>query len=641
MKKIYILLALLFLTTLGAQDVISRHSGVLQNEQHTYSKMAAGNTNPNTLNYDLRYQRMDFELDPAISNVTGSVTSHFIPNQPLNSIYFDLSHVVPVSQVLYHGVSIPFQQLPTKELKIDFISPRPAAVLDSLTIYYAGAPETTYNALKTSMQNAVPIMASLNEPYRAQDWSPTKQSLNDKIEKFDFKITTPAQYHVAANGTLMSETLLQNNKKLTFWRTNYPMTAYLAAVGITNYTKITDTIGNPPFPFVNYIYPASTANPSIMANIEWTKQAMNTFEQYLGLYPFRNEKYGHMEFDYGGTCMEHQTMSSMSSWGKGVIAHELAHQWFGDKVTCKTWNDIWINEGFAVFGEHVAYEKILLTPPAFLQYLENQKDYITSVNDGSTFVPDAQLGNVGRIFHGRLTYAKGGYLVRMIKWMLTDPVFYNALQEYHARPNLAYNYASVADFKASILQSTGRDLTEFFNDWYYGEGHPTYQITWNQLADQSVAFRINQTQSHPSVSYFDMQLPIRINGTNGEVAYFAPNNTVNNEYFLYPLNFTVASVDFNYAFQILERNSTITRDLTMNTAETVDKESFVIYPVPAADEINIRGIKNSENYQIFSADGRIVKTGKVVPNATINVAELVKGSYILKTGDKTAKFIKK
>lgn len=640
MKKIFSLILLVFISALSAQDVIERHSGVLQKEQQAYSKMAAGNINPNTLNYDLRYQRMDLELNPAQSMVSGSVTSHFIPNQSMNAIYFDLSHAVPVSQVLYHGVSIPFQQLPTKELRIDFVAPRPANVLDSLTIHYAGAPDLTYNALKSSMQNGVPIMASLNEPYGAQDWFPTKQSLNDKIEKFDFKITTPDTFSVAANGLLMSETALPNNRKLTFWRTNYPMTAYLAAVSITNFTKLNDVIGNPPIPFVNYVYPTTAADPAKMANIEWTKQAMITFENYFGAYPFRNEKYGHMEFDYGGTCMEHQTMSSMSSWGRGVIAHELAHQWFGDKVTCKTWNDIWINEGFAVFGEHVAYEKILLSPSAFLQYLQGQKDYITSVDNGSTYVPDASLTNVGRIFHGRLTYAKGGYLLRMIKWMVGDSVFYNALQQYHVRPNLAYNYASVDDFKASFLQSTGRDLTEFFNDWYYNQGHPTYNITWNQLPNQSIAFRVNQTQSHASVSYFDMQLPIRVNGTNGEVAYFAPNNTANNEYFVFPLNFTVASVDFNYEYQILEKNSTITRDLTMNVAETRTQE-FVIYPVPAGDELNIKGIDRTVPYKIFSADGRLVKNGKYSPETAINVSELVKGAYIINIDGRSVKFTKK
>ncbi len=119
----------------------------------------------------------------------------------------------------------------------------------------------------------------------------------------------------------------------------YPTPAYLIALSITNFVKLTDTIGNPPFPFINYIYPSTNSNATSIANINWTKQVMNTFETYFGTYPFRNEKYGHMEFMYGGG-MEHQTMSSMGGWSKQLIAHELTHQWFGDKVTCGAWNDI-------------------------------------------------------------------------------------------------------------------------------------------------------------------------------------------------------------------------------------------------------------------------------------------------------------
>ena len=126
----------------------------------------------------------------------------------------------------------------------------------------------------------------MNEPYGARDWFPTKQSLNDKIERFDFKITTPSNYSVAANGKLMFETFPTGGTKLTFWRTMYPTPAYLIALSITNFVKLTDTIGNPPFPFVNYIYPSTNSNATSIANINWTKQVMDTFETYFGTYPF-------------------------------------------------------------------------------------------------------------------------------------------------------------------------------------------------------------------------------------------------------------------------------------------------------------------------------------------------------------------
>ena len=639
MKKFYLLcLSFLAIQSFFAQENLEM-KGLMAKEMKSYlAKMSVGNTNPNTLNYDLQYQRMDVSINPAVAQISGSVTSHFKPTQAMSSIYFDLTNQLTVSQVTFHGQPLVFQQLSTKEVKIDFTSSLPANVLDSLTIQYSGTPPTNNNAFFTSTQGGNPVLSTLNEPYGAQDWFPTKQSLNDKIERFDIKVTTPSQYSVASNGKLMSETILGNGQKLTFWRTNYPTTAYLIALSITNFVKLNDTMGNPPFPFVNYIYPATAANTTSMANIEWTKTVMNTFETYLGTYPFRNEKYGHMEFTAGGG-MEHQTMSSMGGWSKQLIAHELAHQWFGDKVTCGAWNDIWLNEGFATFGEHVANEKLLLTNTQFLSYLLNEKNVITSAPGGSVYVADANLGSIGTIFSGRLSYSKGGYVVRMIKWILGDAVFYQALKDYHTRPNLAYNYVRTSDLNTSLLQSTGKDFTEFFNDWIYGQGYPTYDIRWKQTGN-TLTFKAAQTQSHSSVSFFEMPLPIKVNGTGGQVAYLALNNTSNNQYFTESVSFPVASVEFNYEYQILEKNSTVTQDNALSVSD-LSQQQFALYPNPAKNDINIKGIDKATDFTIYFTDGKLVRQGIYQPEKSINISELVPGTYIFKINDKNVKFLKK
>jgi len=640
MKKLSLLAVTLLFSQQGfSQQLNAEHKGLVDKEMKSFTqKMTAYNVNPNTLNYDLLYQRMEVSLDPAVYNISGSVTSHFKPSQSMSSIYFDLANTLTVSQVQYHGTNLTFQQLPTKEVRIDFASSLPANVTDSLKITYSGPPATDNNAFSSGSQNGTPIISTLSEPYGAQDWFPTKQSMNDKIDRFDFRITAPSQYNVAANGKLMSETQLQNGKKLTFWRTMYPMASYLVALAITNFTKLNDTMGSPPFPFVNYVYPTTANNTSTMSNINWTKQVMDTFETYFGAYPFRNEKYGHMEFQYGGTCMEHQTMSSMSSWDRGVIAHELAHQWFGDKVTCGTWNDIWLNEGFATFGEHLANEKLLMTNTQFMTYLLGQKNYITGAPGGSVYVADSNLDNIGVIFSSRLSYAKGGYVLRMLKWILGDTAFYQALKEYHSRPNLAYSYAKTADLNTSLLQSTGKDFTEFFSDWIYGEGYPTYTIRWKQNGNL-VTFRASQVQSSPTVSFFEMPLPIKVNGTGGQVAYFALNNTTNNQYFTQTVSFPVASVEFNYEYQILEKNSTVAQDATLATAD-LPTETFALYPNPARNELNIKGIFQKTDYTIYFINGKLVRKAAYEPGKAVNIAELVPGTYMFRIKDKDIKFIK-
>lgn len=602
------------------------------------NKMIAYNTNPNTLNYDLQYQRMDVSLDPSVYMISGLVTSHFKPNQSMSNIYFDLSNALTVSQVTYHNQSLTFQQLTTKEVKIDFPVALSANVVDSLTIQYSGTPPTANSAFSTGSQGGSPILSTLSEPYGAQDWFPTKQSMNDKIDQFDFKITTPSQYNVAANGLLMSETMLPNSKKLTFWRTMYPTAAYLIALSITNYVKLVDTMGTPPFPFINYVYPSTANNATSISNINWTKQIMNTFETYFGPYPFRNEKYGHMEFEYGGG-MEHQTMSSMGGWDRSLIAHELTHQWFGDKVTCGAWNDIWLNEGFATFGAHLANEKLLMTNTEFMNFLLSEKNYITSLPDGSVYVDDTNLNNINAIFNGRLSYSKGGYVVRMIKWILGETAFYQALKDYHARPALAYNYVRTVDLKNSILQSTGKDLTEFFNDWIYGQGYPTYDIRWKQTGNQ-MTFKASQTQSHTSVSFYEMPLPIKVTGTGGQIAYFALDNTVNNQYFTQAVTFPVSTVEFNYEYQIIEKNSTVAQDNTLSTSD-FNKDEFALYPNPAKNEINIKGLDRATDFAIYFIDGKLVRKEMYQPGKAINISELIPGTYIFKIKDKNVKFLKK
>lgn len=636
------LLAIIFVQNYAQKNEEAERKSMISNELMRYSKMIDYNVNPNTLNYDLRYQRLELQLDPAQQYVSGTVTSHFIPNQNMASIYFDLSNTLTVSEVKYHGSNLPFTQLSTKEVKIDFPAGIPAATLDSLSIKYSGAPDTggsAGDAFTISTQSGVPALYTLSEPYGAQEWFPTKQSLNDKIEKVDLMINTPSQYNVASNGKLFSETVLPGNRKLTFWQTNYPIPAYLIALGITNYTKFNDTMGNPPFPFVNYLYPSTTSNSTIMSNIEWTKTVMNTFEQYLGPYPYRNEKYGHMQFGWGGG-MEHATMSSMGSWGRGIIAHELAHQWFGDKVTCGAWNDIWLNEGFATFGEHLANEKLLMTNSQFMSYLSSEMNYITSSAGGSVYVSDTNLGNTGAIFSGRLSYSKGGYVVRMIKWILGDDAFYSALKDYHARPQLAYGYAKTEDLKNSLLESTGKDFTEFFNDWIYGQGHPTYQIRWNQTADQMLRFKVSQTTSHSSVNFFEMPLPIKVNGTGGQVAYLVLNHTTKNQNFAEQVNFPVVSIQFNYENQILQRNSTVTKDTTILSVNDGGKEEMKIYPNPVKDRLSVSGINKDQPYEILSIDGKLIKAGKYSSTKTIEVQALPKGVYFLKVSNQNLKFIK-
>lgn len=647
MKKIY-LLFFVFVVTFSFGQTNNEIDTHVKNEISRYQKMLATtrNVNPNTLNYDLRYQRLELTLNPASSaNITGKVTSHFIPNQDMNSIYFDFNDALTVSEVKYHGSNISFSQLTSNEIKIDFPSTLFNNVLDSLSISYSGTPvieniidSYSRHRLNKSTNTSVPyVIYTLSEPYGAKDWFPTKQSLNDKIEKVRIEVTTPTGIYVAANGKLISETAISGTQLKTIWQTNYAIPAYLIAIGVTSYNKYTDTIGNPPFPYINYIYPSNSS--LTLTNINKVKPIMELFETYFGPYPYRDEKYGHMEFDFGGG-MEHPTMSSMGTNTLSVYAHELGHQWFGDKTTCKTWNDVWINEGFARFAEHLYNEKITNAgnKTAFITYLQSIINNITSSNGGTVYVPESGLESF-RIFDSRLSYDKGSYLLVMLKWMVGEDAFYQAIRNYSNQ--YAYNYATGMDFKSSFEASTGKDFTEFFNDWYFGEGYPIYNIKWKQNPDQSISFKVSQTRSTASApAFFEMLLPIKVTGTSGQTAELVLNNTTNDQFFTLPLSFDVASISFNYENQILTKNPTITNDTTFLTTSDYKEIPLKMYPNPTQSEIRFSGVTKKQNFEIYSLDGKLMLKGVYEPGTSINISKFKTGDYIIKINNSIYKIIK-
>ena len=170
MKQFYVLALMMSFVQIFGQNEEADRKSIIKSESQRYAKMLNYNVNPNTLNYDLKYQRLEMDLDPAEYFVNGTVTSHFVPNQNISSIYFDFSNVLTVSEVKYRGASLPFTQLSTKELKIDFPTALASATLDSLSIKYSGAPDSSGSAgdaFSTSTQGGTPVLFTLSEPYGA------------------------------------------------------------------------------------------------------------------------------------------------------------------------------------------------------------------------------------------------------------------------------------------------------------------------------------------------------------------------------------------------------------------------------------------------------------------------------------------
>lgn len=557
-------------------------AALVESERRSAHNIQNFTTNPNTGNYDVLQQTLNVTVNPAVQFISGTVTTTYVAKSPMSTLTFDLDNQLTVSVVTMNSTNLAFLQNSNDELVITLPGIQNAGVQATVAVTYSGAPSTAQDAFVTSTHNGTPVLWTLSEPYGAKDWWPCKQDLNDKIEGLDVYITAPSAYTSVANGVQMGVVTNGNNTKTTHFHHSYAIPAYLVAIAVTNYSVFTQTAGTAPntFPVVNYIYPENLAQAQ--AQLAATPPIMSLYEQMFETYPFHTEKYGHAQCGFGGG-MEHSTVSFMGSFGRELVAHELAHQWFGNKITCGSWKDIWLNEGFATYLSGLVVEHFD-GAANFVTWKSSLTSNITSSTSGAVYLTDADTTNVNRIFSSRLSYNKGAMVVHMLRYKMGDQAFYQGVKNYLADPNLAYGYAKTPDLKAHLEAASGLDLTEFFLDWVYRQGYPTYNIITRYAGEGQVQVTINQTQSHSSVTFFEMPVPVRLTGTGGQTHDVVLDNTFNGQQFIVQVPFTVTGVQFDPQKHIISRNSTAT--LSMHSPEAL--KTVKLYPNPAGSSVNVQ-----------------------------------------------------
>lgn len=605
------IVAVLFLCfmAVSAQDSTSEICKIAASEMKSAKKKMNLEVNSNTQNYDITYHKLEFNVDPAIYFISGKITTTYTALANMNTLTFDLSNTLIVSSVKINNVSLAYTQN-TNELIITLPTTQLSGTQATVEVIYSGAPpQNGFFAFTSSTHGPsnTPVIYTLSEPFGARDWWPCKQDLNDKINNIDVYITAPSQYVSVSNGVEPEAPVINGNLKTTHFRHNYPIPAYLICMAVTNYTIINQTAGSAPntYPIINYIYPESD-NSSLRTQILQTPLLLNYYSTLLENYPFANEKYGHAQFGWGGG-MEHTTVSFMVNFGRQLIAHEMAHQWFGDKITCGTWKDIWLNEGFATYFAALAVENFD-GPAAFVSEKANMIGLITSSANGSVYLSDAEALIVDRIFDYRLTYNKGAMVLHMLRFKLGDAVFFQGLRNYLADSNLAFKYAITANLKSHLEAVYGSSLTEFFNDWVYNQGYPIYNITVQNTAVGQAKITVSQTTSHSSVPFFEMPVPVRLLGANGQSQDVVVNNTVNGEQFNISVPFTVIGTQFDPTKNIISRMSMATLD---NDNFNIDT-AIQIFPNPSATTISVSIPENIEieNAVIYSVLGQKIMETK-------------------------------
>jgi aminopeptidase N len=555
-----------------------------------------------------------------------------LTRQLLDTFSIEFKQGMALDSVLVNNVKRNFSRS-ADHIYISFSTPVANGTPVELKFYYNGTPS---RGIFSGSDAGIGLnyTGNVSESFQAREWFPAKQLLNDKIDSADIWVTTTSPNMAASNGLLKSVVDVGNNKKRYQWHTNYPMNYYMPFFAVGNYMD-----------YRNYAKPASINPDSILiqhllvnnqnyfnnekGNLDKTPGYLEKMSELFGIYPFYKEKYGHAQVRIGGG-MEHQTMSTMHDFSEELIPHELGHQWFGDNVTCASWSDIWLNEGFASYCQYLMREKL---PTYFgnsaFTHMGEVHGNVLAQPGGSIYVPVSDAFNEGRIFNGRLSYNKASGVIHNLRFeMQSDTLFFNILKMYQQK--FRDSFATTVNFRQLAEQVSGKNFIQFFNQWIYGEGYPTYNITYSKQGSDTLVFNIDQTTSMPSVTpFFSGLLELKILSAQGDTT-LKVSHTLNNQQFKIRYAKTPSGVEVDPNNWIINKVGSIVTGV--NTI-TPTQAGVKIFPNPATSFIKVQFPSNTyQTLQIMDIQGRLLKLD-AIPNAStiqqVNL-QLTPGVYFVK-----------
>jgi hypothetical protein len=470
--------------------------------------------------YDVKHYQIAITFDPARSTIYGmvEVTAEIISGS-LSTIDLDLADNMNVDSVFCAGLKSTFQTN-SGILTISLDQQYSNGQQVSVAVYYNGHPQPSgLGSFGFDSYNGKPLIWSLSEPYGARQWWPCKDAPSDKADSVDIKYTVPQGMIAASNGLLEDETTI-NGKTTFWWKVRYPITTYLISIAAYEYTHYTEEFTSITGETMNLEFFVSPDHyQNAVQSFSVTKDMITIYENLFGPYPFIKEKYGHAEFPWGGG-MEHQTITSLGNihysngfYSRGLIAHELAHMWWGDMITCSDFKNIWINEGFATYSEALLIE----ATEGFESY-KNQISTEEYYGPGTIYVNDTT--DVNRIFNGQLSYSKAGYFLHMLRHVVGDENFFNIIKTYGSDPRYKYKDAGTEDFRGVCESVTGMNLEKFFAQWIYGEYFPEYSYGYYvDTTSNGFAVNLSVDQIQENAGLFWMPIDIRITTASGRETY--------------------------------------------------------------------------------------------------------------------------
>jgi len=581
------------------------------------------------LDYDVVFYGIDLEVNDTSTFIQGSTQILVTAVEDLDEVVFELSISMTVDSVFIDG-----EKVPAYSHGKDLIRITPEVTLEagkqfSTLIFYhgTGGQYGFFSGISNRIDGlwGKHVTYTLSEPFHAMDWFACKQVLTDKADSAYVYLTVADHLKAGSNGLLAGVDSLPGNKVRYRWETRYPIAFYLLSLSVSEYIDYSYYLHPEESPdsflFQNYIYDTAAYLPANKDDIDATGDMIEWFSWIFGNYPFWKEKYGHCVAPMGGG-MEHQTMTTLANFGFNLVAHELAHQWFGDNVTCASWQDIWINEGFASYAEYLALEQLVSKRQADY-WMEAAHDRVYTEPEGCVYIPEEDATDEFRIFSYALSYKKGAALLHMIRYELNDDsIFYETLENFQEQ--FADSVATGDDFLMVLNETSGRSFDWFFDQWYYGQGYPLFNFAWWQTTD-SLFIVAEQKGSSTATPFFRTTLDIDLALEDGQysslqIDYDSPTKTIQ-----IPMSLRVLDVIPDQANWIVDISQVVQRYAT--------NSYLSVNPNPFDDQLKIVFNTGAAERDIILTDinGRLVdRVNSHSWTVSIPTHDLAPGVYLLR-----------
>jgi aminopeptidase N len=417
------------------------------------------------------------------------------------------------------------------------------------------------------------------EPEGARKWFPCWDKPSDKAT-VELTAKTPTTVKLGSNGLLKDTTRIGDT--LTYhWVSNEPVSTYLVVISskinynldIVYWKKLSNQKDSIPI----YLYWNQGESASGLNNIKTKIISMTTrYSQLFGEHPFQKNGFATMNssFTWGG--MENQTLTSLLPNGynnENLVSHEYAHQWLGDMITCATWADIWLNEGFATYSEALWYEYSAGYSRYKTDIVSNAAGYLSSNPGRAMYVPSwaVTTPSTGLLFNTAVTYYKGACVLHMLRYVLGDSTFFAALHIYATNPSLKFGNITTDDFIQIMNTNTKQDLTWFFDQWVKVANHPLYTVQYSVNAYDSTA-KVSIAQTQTTGAYWKMPVVLKFTLQGGKDTTVKVFNAANKDSF----SFKFPSAPMTMVFDP-------DNDIVLKTAVTQKVLSIKNEPVTATD----------------------------------------------------------